>query len=87
MPNSRPDWKGSLCFGQVPAGIAPTELILLGYFLVSLQSVQLDESDPEGVLNPQACEWYRCHSHYLPLTRAGLFDPWDPEELEHARRG
>jgi hypothetical protein len=84
--NSRPALKGALCLGRLPAGIAPTELILLGYYLVSLQDYTLDEQDPDGVLNPQACEWYRCHSQYLPLTRAGLFDPWTPEELEHVRR-
>jgi hypothetical protein len=85
-PNSRPALKGALCLGRLPAGVAPTELILLGYYLVSLQDYTLDEQDPDGVLNPQACEWYRCHSHYLPLTRAGLFDPWAPEELQHVHR-
>lgn len=85
-PNSRPELKGALCLGRLPAGVAPAELVLLGYYLVSLQECALDEEDPDGVLNPQACEWYRCHSQYLPLTRAGLFDPWSPEELEHVRR-
>jgi hypothetical protein len=85
-PNSRPAMKGALCLGRLPAGVAPAELVLLGYYLVSLQDYTLDEQDPDGVLNPQACEWYRCHSQYLPLTRAGLFDPWTPEELENVRR-
>ncbi len=84
-PNSRPALKGALCFGRLPAGIAPTELILLGYYLVSLQDAALDEHDPDGVLNSAACEFFRCHSRYLPLTRAGLFDPWTPQELDHVR--
>lgn len=84
-PNSRPALKGALCFGRLPAGVAPTELILLGYYLVSLQDAALDEQDPDGVLNPMACEFFRSHPRYLPLTRAGLFDPWSPEELDHVR--
>ena len=52
---------------------------MLGYYLVSLQDYTLDERDPHGVLNSAACEFYRCHPQYLPLTRAGLFDPWSPD--------
>jgi hypothetical protein len=52
--------------------------VLLGYYLASLQDYTLDERDPHGVLNAAACEYYRCHPEYLPLTRAGLFDPWNP---------
>ena len=85
-PNSRPALKGALCFGpRLPPAIAPTELVLLGYYLVSLQDAALDEHDPDGVLNPMACEFFRCHPRYLPLTRAGLFDPWTPQELDHVR--
>ena len=36
-PNSKPALRGALCFGKLAAGIAPTELMLLGYYLVSLQ--------------------------------------------------
>lgn len=78
-PNCRPDLRGALCLGDLAAGIPPKELILLGYYLASLQDYTLDEQDPHGVLNAAACEYYRCHSEYLPLTRAGLFDPWTPE--------
>lgn len=85
-PNSRPALRGALCFGRIPAGIAPTELILLGYYLVTLQDLTLDESDPEGVLNAEACEFFRIHKkQYVPLTRKGLFDPWTPEELDDVR--
>ena len=68
----------ALCLGQLSPGIPPKELIFLGYYLVSLQDYTLDERDPHGVLNLAACEFYRCHPQYLPLTRAGLFDPWSP---------
>lgn len=78
-PNSRPSLRGALCLGDLAAGIPPTELMLLGYFLASLQDYTLDEHDPHGVLNAAACEYYRCHSEYLPLTRTGLLDPWSPE--------
>lgn len=78
-PNSRPALRGALCLGNLAAGIAPKEVVLLGYYLASLQDYTLDEYDPDGVLNPEACEWYRCHPQYLPLTRAGLFDDWNPE--------
>lgn len=84
-PNSRPALKGALCLGRLPAGVAPVELILMAYFLGTLQDYTLDEQDPDGVLNPHACEWFRCHPQYLPLTHAGLFDSWSPEELEHVR--
>jgi hypothetical protein len=28
-------------------------------------------------MNPLACDFYRSHPDYLPLTRAGLLDPWE----------
>jgi hypothetical protein len=62
----------------MPAGMPPKEIALLGYFLLTLQEIAMDERDPEGVLNSQASEFYRCNPQYLPLTRAGLFDPWTP---------
>jgi hypothetical protein len=77
--NARPALRGALCLGRLSAGIAPKELVLLGYYLLSLQDYSLDETDADGVLNLEACEFYRCHREYLPLTRAGLFDDWKPD--------
>jgi hypothetical protein len=76
---TRPDLRGAICLGHLPAGILPRECILMGYFALTLQDRNLDETDPQGVLNPIACEYFRQHPEYLPLTRAGLFDPWEGE--------
>ena len=81
-PNGKPDLRGALCLGEhsLPPGISPKELVLLAYFSVSLQFYMLDESDPAHVFNPAASEYFRCHSEYLPLTRAGLYDEWQAEK-------
>jgi hypothetical protein len=77
-PNAKPSLRGALCLGDLEAGIPPVEIIKLGYFTLSLQAVQLDESDPNGVLNSQACDFFRAHEEYMPLTRAGLYEPLEP---------
>jgi hypothetical protein len=81
-PNYRPSFRGAICLGRLPAGIPPKELVLLGYFVVSLQDYALNEFDPHGVLNGAACEYYRCHPQYLPLTRTGLFESWNPRGVD-----
>ncbi len=78
-PNMRPALRGAICLGHLPPGVPIKEIVLLGYYALSLQDRVLDESDPNGVLNPDACEFYRQHPEHLPLTRAGLFDPWEGE--------
>jgi len=55
------------------------EVILLGYYMITLQAIAMDESDPQGVFNATASEFYRNHPQYLPLTHAGLLDNW-PED-------
>lgn len=79
-PNMRPDLGGAICLGRLPPGIPPREIILLGYYALSLQDFALDETDPHGVMNPLACDFYRRHPEYLPLTRAGLLEPWPTED-------
>ncbi len=76
-PNCKPALRGAICLGHLQPGIRVRELILLGYYALTLQDHILDETDPTGVLNPDACEYYRAHPEYLPLTRAGLLDPWE----------
>jgi hypothetical protein len=76
-PNMRPALRGACCLGKLPPGVSVKEIALLGYYALSLQDLGLDETDPYGVMNPEACEFYRQHPEYLPLTRAGLFDPWE----------
>lgn len=76
-PNMRPALRGAICLGKLPPGIPPIEIVYLGYFAVALQDYAMDEADPQGVLNPLACEYFRNHPEHLPLTRAGLLDPWE----------
>jgi hypothetical protein len=73
-PNMRPALRGAICLGHLPPATSAKEIMLLGYYAVSLQDRVLDETDPNGVLNPAACEYYRQHPEYLPLTRAGFLD-------------
>lgn len=80
MPAQMPASRAMVCLGRLPPCISPKEIALLGYFAVTLQDRAMDELDPEGVFNPQACQYYRDHDEYLPLTRAGLLDPWPGSE-------
>ena len=73
--NSRPHLRGALCLGGLPPNTPPKQIILAAYDALTLQSINTDETDPAGVLNPQASDFYRRHPDYLPLTRAGLLDP------------
>jgi len=78
-PNMAPALGGAICLGKLAPGIEVSELVLLGYYATSLQNRTLDESDPEGVLNRVACEFFRARPHLLPLTYAGLYeDDWEP---------
>lgn len=79
-PNSAIALRGALCLGAIPAGVSPKEIALMGYSTVALQSVQLNESDPAGVLNLEACEYYRNHPEYMPLTPLGLLEPWEQQK-------
>jgi hypothetical protein len=83
-PNAAPALRGAICLGGkgLPPGISPKELVLMGYYALALQNYVLDETDPHGVLNVEACSYFRSHNEYLPLTHAGLADPWQPPEAE-----
>jgi hypothetical protein len=75
--NVRPYVRSALClwgFG-LPPNTQPKEIVLAAFDAVTLQSINIDESDPAGVLNAAASEFYRRHPEYVPLTRAGLLDP------------
>jgi hypothetical protein len=62
--------KQMLCLGtKLPAGILVRELVLMAYHALSLQSVQVDESDPAGVMNLDAARWWQANLHRAPLTR------------------
>jgi hypothetical protein len=66
-----------VCLGRLPPGIPPKQILLMGYAALTLQDFVLDELDPNGVFNPESCAYYRDHPQYLPLTRAGLLEPWE----------
>jgi hypothetical protein len=75
--NMIPHLRGALCLGGLPPNTEPKQLVLAAYDALTLQAINTDESDPAGVLNPQASDFFRRHPEYLPLTRAGLLDPVD----------
>lgn len=74
FPNQSPQLR-SICLGDLPTGIPPREIALLGFYAVTLQNYMLDETDPHGVLNVKACHYFRAHPEWLPLTRDGFNDP------------
>ncbi len=65
-----------VCLGpSLPSGIRVTELIYMTYGALSMQTVQLDEGDPAGVLNPAAAAWWQLNRHRIPLSRAPFLRP------------
>ena len=75
-PNVSLDLRGVLCLGALPPSTRLKEIVLLGYYALTLQETVLDELDPNGVLNSEACDYYRSHPEYIPLCREGLLEPW-----------
>jgi hypothetical protein len=63
-----------LCLGaSLPAGIRVKELVLMTYGALSMQTVQIDERDPAGVMNPEAARWWQQNLARIPLTREPFF--------------
>ena len=59
-----------LCLGaQLPAGIRVKELVLMAYGALTMQTVQIDETDSAGVLNAEAAIWWQQNLSRLPLSR------------------
>lgn len=59
-----------LCLGtQLPAGIPLTEIVLMTYGALTLQTIQLDSLDSAGVLNAAAADWWQRNAHRIPLSR------------------
>ena len=83
-PNVAPDLKGVMCLGALPPNTNLKEIILLGYYTLTLQEMTINEMDPAGVLNSDACDYYRSHPQCLPLCGEGLLEPW--AGLEETRR-
>ncbi len=65
----------ALCLGaQLPPGIRVTELILMTYGALSMQTVMIDEADPAGVLNVEAARWWQQNMRLVPLSAAPFLD-------------
>lgn len=80
-PNCRPALRGAICLGDLPPNVKPKELVLLGYYTLTLQAVLLDETDPNGVMNSAASEYFRHHPEFMPLTEAGLLEDYSLDDL------
>ena len=76
-PNVSLEHRGVICLGALPPSTRLKEIVLLGYYALTLQETVLDELDPVGVLNPEACDYYRSHPEYIPLCTEGLLEPWN----------
>jgi hypothetical protein len=60
-----------LCLGAtLPRGIPVSEIVLLSYALLAMQSVMLDPDDSAGVMNPEAAAWWQepRNLELIPLT-------------------
>jgi hypothetical protein len=76
-----------LCLGaELPAGIPVTELVLLSYGLLTLQSVTLDPDDSAGVMNGKAARWWQANTKLIPLSREPFIAP-ETRQMQETRRG
>jgi len=58
-----------LCLGaSLPAGIPVTELVIMAYTALSLQTIQIDVLDPGGVMNAEAAVWWQQNTTRIPLS-------------------
>jgi hypothetical protein len=59
-----------LCLGdKLPAGIKLRDVVLMSYGALSMQTVMIDETDPSGVVNPEATFWWQHNTDLIPLTQ------------------
>jgi hypothetical protein len=77
-------WHANVAFGPVrplclgtalPAGVRVKELVLMAYGALSMQTVQIDEQGPAGVLNAAAALWWQQNTARAPLSRAPFLRP------------
>lgn len=67
---------GQLCLGaRLPAGTDVKTLVLMAYGALTMTSVQLDASDPAGVLNHKAAVWWLANRGKMPLSREPFLRP------------
>jgi len=76
LANVTPDFRQLLCLGaSLPAGIRVKELLLMTYGALTMQTVQIDETDGAGVLNHEAALWWQQNLHRVPLSRVAFLAP------------
>jgi len=65
-----------MCLGaQIPVGIPVIELAIAAWGLLSMQTVQLDAADRNGVMNVAAAEHWLANRDRIPLTRESFLRP------------
>jgi hypothetical protein len=70
----------ALCLGPtLPASIKCVNLVLMAYGALSMQTIQIDEKDPAGVLHVDAARWWAQNLHRIPLSATPFLRP-DPAE-------
>jgi hypothetical protein len=76
-----PPW--CLCLAPVlPAGIQCSELILMSYAALTLQTFQIDVRDPAGIFNAQAARWWQDNASRIPLSREPFMElPAESKEV------
>jgi len=58
-----------LCLGtDLPCGMPVKELVLMTYGALSMQTIQVDERDEAGIVNPMAARWWAANLHRIPLS-------------------
>jgi hypothetical protein len=66
---------GRFCLGpSLPPGIRVVNLVALAYAALAMQTVQLDQYDPAGLLDPEAACFFQNHPGALPLTRRAFLE-------------
>ena len=74
-PAHEPPGAQLLCLGHLPAGVRVSELVLLAYSALSLQTVQFSLVDPMGLLHPAAAIFFQNNGAKIPLTREPFLKP------------
>ena len=69
MPHVSRDGTQAVCLGiQLPVGIKLKELVLMTYASLTMGTVQMDETDPAGIMCLEAARWWQQHQDLVPLS-------------------
>ena len=59
-----------ICLGaSIPANTPVRNLVTMAFGALCMQTAQVDELDPAGVLNADAARWWQQNLHLAPLTK------------------